>query len=274
MALVSCFAVSCGLQDGDPVVAKVYDKALKRSAIQGLVPSGISAEDSSEIVNRYIDQWVRETVVLHQAEQNLADYQLDVEQQLENYRRSLVIFAYEKALINQKLDTIVSIGEIEEHYIMNRDQFLLKDYIVKVLYVKLDTNSEFTSQVDKLYKLRKETDLEELTAICEQHAANFYYDNEAWLYFDDLSKEIPLKIYNKEDFLERNKPTKFDDGGFVYYLNVLEYKLKDNISPLPLQQEHIRNIIVNQRKRKLIEKMRNDLYNDAKDHQQIELFAP
>lgn len=247
---------------------------LYESDLVGLVPPNTLPEDSVEVVQRYIDSWVRETIILKQAEENLGEYRKDIDRQLENDRRSLLIFAYEKALIQQKLDTVVTIGEIEEYYIMNRETFQLKDYIVKVLYVKMDTNSPVLDDVARFYKLRKETDLATLTEICEIHAVNFYYDDKAWLYFDDLSKEIPLHIGSKEDFLERNKPIKFEEDGFVYYLNVLEYKLKDNISPLPLQQENIRNIIINKRKVQLIEKMRVDLYNDGRDHKHIEIFTP
>lgn len=266
--------MSCGADEVEVPVARVHDKMLYESDLVGLVPPNATPEDSVEVIQRYIDNWVRETVILKQAEENLSEYKRDIDRQLENDRRSLLIFAYEKALIEQKLDTSVSIGAIEEYYTQNRESFLLKDYIVRVLYVKMDTNSPVLDDVEKLYKLRKDTDLEELKEMCKIHAANFYHDDNAWLYFDDLSKEIPLSIYDKEAFLERNKPTKFEDGGYVYYLNVLEYKLKDNISPLPLQQENIRNIIINQRKVQLIEKMRLDLYNDGLDHKHIEIFTP
>ncbi len=272
LPLFLCLIAACGGEEQKDPLARVHDKFLYASDLEGLVADGASTADSAEIVQRYIENWTRESVLLHQAEQNLRDFQKEIERQLEDDRRSLIIYAYEKALIQQKLDTSVGIGEIEEYYIQNRENFLLKDFIVKVLYVKMDSTSVVLDQVDKLYKLRKEEHLGELQKICDQHALNFYYDNEAWLYFDDLTKEIPLSVYSKEEFLERGKPIKFEDNGLIYYLNVLDYKLKDNISPLPLQQENITNIIINQRKRELIEQMRLDLYNDALDHQHIEIF--
>jgi hypothetical protein len=272
LILVLMLVASCDLQSDEEPLARVHDKFLYPSDLQGLVPPNGTAADSIEFVEGFVERWTREAIVLHQAEQNLLGFQKEIERQLENDRRELIVYAYEKALIDQKLDTVITIEEIEEYYHKNREIFLLKDYIVRVLYVKMDTSSPVLKDIDKLYKLRKDDDLLELTEICAEQALNFYYDSTSWLYFDDLAKEIPLTVYSKEEFLERNKPIKFEDDGVVYYLNVLEYKLKDNISPLPLQHEKIRNIIINQRKPILIEKMRTDLYNDGLDHHHIEIF--
>ena len=272
--IIVILCTSCAAFEGEEeqAVARVYDTYLYPGDLKGLVPAGTTREDSLEISNSYIDQWVRETVVLHQAELNLTDVEKDVERQLEEYRRSLIIFAYEKALIEQKLDTAVSIGEIEEYYLKNRKNFELKDYIVKVLYVKLDTAAVGSEDVDAWYLLENEEDWPALEAYCKQQAVNYYYDPNTWLYLDDLVREVPLKLYDKEAFLKENKTLRFEKDGYRYYLNLLDYKLRDNFTPLSLEKDNIRNIILQQRQRELIGEMRHDLYNDALNRTQIETY--
>ena len=255
------------------VVARVHEYQLLRSDLKGVTPADASREDSIVITENYINNWIRETVVLHQANLNLTTEEKDVEKQLENYRRSLIIYAYEKALIEQSLDTTVSIGAIEEYYLKNQKNFELKDYILKVLYVTADTITPGIEQVEEWYGLKKEEDLQLLKDYCNQSSVKFYYDNQEWLYLDDLLKEIPIPVLDKEHFLENNQHVRYEKDGTVYFLNILDYKLKDNVSPLSLQQANIRNILINQRKRKLIDEMRRDLYQDALNRKNIEIIA-
>ena len=61
--------------------------------------------------------------VLHKAESNLDDDQKSVEKQLEEYRNSLITYAYETELIKQKLDTVVSEDEIAAFYKNNQNKW-------------------------------------------------------------------------------------------------------------------------------------------------------
>ena len=55
-------------------------------------------------------------MVLHNAEMNLSDEKKDVAKELEEYRNSLITYAYEADLVRQKLDTNVSESEISVFY--------------------------------------------------------------------------------------------------------------------------------------------------------------
>nr|MDQ3100595.1 hypothetical protein [Bacteroidota bacterium] len=54
------------------------------------------------------------------------------------------------------------------------------------------------------------------------------------------------------------------------FLEILEYRPVGELAPLELVATDIRSIIVNQRKLRLLEKMREDLYREALEQQQIE----
>src|ERR1035437_8449720 len=152
-------------------------------------------------------------LTLHQAEQNLKDEQKDVEKQLKDYRTSLITFIYEKELVSQKLDTVVKPSEIENYYTKNKNNFELKDNIIKVLYVKVNKKAPQLQTVRMLYRSEVKKDKEALENYCHQFAENFYLDDSQWLLFDDLLKEIPIQqTYNKELFLQNNRFIEVSDS--------------------------------------------------------------
>ncbi|HTL81353.1 MAG TPA: hypothetical protein VL651_06600, partial [Bacteroidia bacterium] len=87
------------------VLARVFDNKLYESEVTALIPKGTASEDSLLRAQNIINNWVREKLLIHKAELNLSKDQQNVEQQLQAYKNSLIIYAYEKELVLQKLDT-------------------------------------------------------------------------------------------------------------------------------------------------------------------------
>lgn len=273
--LLTLTVVGCDLlQKGkeDKPVARVYDEFLYQKDLFDIVPDGATSEDSSELARQYINNWVEERLVLHLADMNLPEELKDVEKQLESYRSSLLRFTYQKEFIRQKLDTNVTANEIEAYYNKNQHNFELKDYIVQVIYIKMEKTAPKFEMVSRLYKLDGEENQKKLEEYCLQYAVNSFLDREVWLYFDDLLKEVPVKTYNKERFLKNNRFVEMQDENYRYLLRILDYRLKDSTSPLSMEQEKIWNIIINQRKIKLIEKMKKDIYEDALTRNNFEIY--
>lgn len=245
---------------------------LYQDDIGNIVPRGTSAKDSIELVKKFIDNWVRETLVIQKAEDNLDESQKNVEKQLEAYRNSLITYTYEKELVKQKLDTTVTNEEIEQYYNTNKSNFELKDNIIKVIYVKVNKKAPGINKLEKWYKSDNEKDKQQLSEYCHQFAENFYLDENSWLLFDDLLKEIPIQTYNKELFLQNNRLVEVNDSLYNYYLNIKGFKIRNSISPLSFEKDNIKNIILNKRKLQLITKMKEDIYNDALNGQNIEIY--
>src|SRR5688572_26665957 len=80
--------------DNTDVIARVYDKELTLDQLLNLVPPGVSRADSLRVVRNYVDNWVRQQVVLRKAEDNLNENDKDVSKELEEYRNSLITYLY------------------------------------------------------------------------------------------------------------------------------------------------------------------------------------
>lgn len=253
-------------------LARVYDDYLFESDLKGVVPKGISADDSIMLVKSYVDNWVRQRLILHQAEMNLQGAELDFSKQLENYRNSLVIFEYENHLVRQKLDTVVTDEEITNYYNANQNTFLVRDIIVKMQYAKLPLKSKFIPQARMLLLSDKPDDRNRLADLCEQQSFGYFIDDQKWMFFSELMNLVPLRPVNQEEFLKKNRQVEVSDESFTYLVRISDYKLKDSSSPLEIERQKIHDIILNKRKMELLGKMHQYIYDNAQKKNDFEIF--
>lgn len=264
MLWIALLAAGCGSGSDvrENAVARVYDEYLMRADLHGIVPEGMSSADSALMVRDYINNWIQNKLLLHQAEENLSNDQKDFTRKMEEYRNSLIIYAYEQELIRQKVDTVVNPSEIVQYYNTHNEDFELRDNIVKVIYVKLQKGK----QVDRfrpLIRSEKDADRVKLQDLSDKFAINSYLDEDNWLLFNDILKEIPIKTYNQEEYLKNNRFIELEDSLYTYLLNIKGFMIKESVSPLSFETENIRSIIISKRKMALIEDMQKNLYNDA-----------
>jgi hypothetical protein len=276
LTILSIFLlVSCSIFDenvSEVSIARVEDKFLYQSDLEGIVPIETTKEDSTLIVNNYIQGWVKDNLILQKAELNLREDQKYVQKQLEDYRKSLIIYAYEKELIKQRLDTSVSATEIQDFYDNNDQNFELKNDIVKVRYLKVNKNAPQLKNIRKLYKSKKEGEIAEFKELAHQFGVKFHLNDEQWILFDELQNEVPISTSHRGDYLKNIKNIEVEDSLSLYFVHIKDYKLKNDASPLSFEANNIKNIIINKRKLSLINQIRSELYQEAFMNKDIEIY--
>jgi len=252
--------------------ARAYDRVLTWAEVGAVIPDATTPEDSAIIAERYINDWLKEQVILHTAELRLPDEQKRFEAELEAHRKALLTFAYENLFVQQRLDTLITDEEIQAFYDENQSIFSLNDYIVKVKFAVLakDTPKAKLKQFRKLFESEDPEDLVALEQFCVNNGAAYYIDIETWMYFEDLLTKVPIDVYNIESFLRSTRSAEFEEGSKSYYIKLLAYELKDAVSPLPLVTNNIKSMILNRRKRELLVKMRDELFKDAYARKDVE----
>ena len=271
-------ASSCSLlhkKTDDDILAIAYDKYLYRSELVGLTPAGMSTNDSLEITKQYIDNWVRQQSLLHHAVRNLEEDQKDFNKQLEAYRNSLTIYAYESELIRQKLDTTVNDAEILEFYESNPSNFLLHENIIRFSYVKIPEKDKTGTSAKKAKQLllsRKEDDVTELQELCKNSMITCRVDDGNWIPFNEFLIEFSLSINDQEGFLANKTFLEANDSLFVYLIKIVEYKTRENTAPVELVNDKIKNLILNRRKSMLLNNMQNEIFEEALKNKRIEIL--
>lgn len=256
-----------------PVIAKAKGYQLYLDELISALPSGMSAEDSTSFANNYIRNWATQMLLLNKAELNLKEEDKDVSKQLEEYRRSLIIYQYENQLIKQRLDTVVTDEQIAEYYNNNKDNFELQDNIARALFVKLDKNSKDVEKVKKLVRSEKLEEREELEAFCVQHAQAYHLNDQVWIPFGELLALVPKTSYLNLNYFSLYNFAYLQDSTSHYLLEVRELKFKNSVSPLEFEEQNIRSIILNQRKLELVQKLERDIFEDAVSKNEFEILT-
>jgi hypothetical protein len=259
-------------QNDSLILAKVHDNYLYISDIEYIIPENISARDSIALVRSYVKDWVQTKVIIYQAEQNLQENQLDFTKQLNDYRNSLIIYQYETSLINQNLDTIVSDAEVEEYYNSHLKDFELKENITKVAYVVIDQNPTVEAQFDYLFSLPDSLLFDSLDYYTPEYVISSFLDTTRWIGFYNIQQIIPIETYNRELFLKNNRFVKINAERYIYFVKFIDFKIKDDISPLDFKRNDIHNIIISRRKVNLAKKVRNDILERALKNKEYEIY--
>ena len=80
--------------DNGEIIVSVYGKNLYKTDLENISFEGITYNDSVMRARAFIDKWIKNQLLLRQAENNLRPEQLDFSKRLEEYRNSLVINKY------------------------------------------------------------------------------------------------------------------------------------------------------------------------------------
>ena len=229
--------------------------------------------DSISFSQNYIEKWVKSQLLVEKAELNLdKKTQNGIETMIDNYRTSLLIFKYQQAFIDQKLDTVVNDQEIRSYYNDHSENFKLDSNVVKAIFVKLPKSQYNAYNVTTWMRSGTEEDLIKLEDFCYQNAKNFYM-GEDWQYFGSVMLLFPKEITDQEDFLESGKYHEVSDSIYNYYLSVTDYRLVNDIAPLEFAFVQIKDIIINHRKIKLIKDLENNIYNDAVNQKRFTIYT-
>lgn len=266
--LVLVLAVSCNRIKSEPdrlAVAKAGDRILYLDQIPStLVMPGMNKTDSVSAVQSYIRRWSRKELMALRAEENLtAEYKVEVNRQLGEMRNNLLIYQYQQQMIIQRMDTVVTDSELQDYYVSNLNTFLLTTNLVKALFIKLPATTPDIEKVRKLYKSSIPEEIRELEDYCSRFALRYDDYDDVWIPFTHLLMEVPLEIENQEEWLARNTAVELKDDKFTYFIDIREYKLRNNVAPFEYIHGQVRTIILNNRRNDFLQKLEDGIYNEA-----------
>jgi hypothetical protein len=259
-------------KDVNNFAAKVGNKVLTVQEVREVIPPGLSVEDSMLTAEDFIKKWIKQELLIGKAEENLLPVMKDVTKELINYRNSLIIYRYKNELMKQKMDTVVSLSEIERYYNENPDNFKLSTSIIKGVYIKI-IKGVFNPSIVKSY-CENTTALgqTELKDFCNQYAKSYGVYLDTWIEFDILLNNIPVEIDDPEDFLAKNDKIEYTDSDYYYYLVIGDYRLSNETAPLNYVSENIRSLILNQRKTEFLNRVDEDIYLEGVRNRKFTIY--
>jgi hypothetical protein len=258
---------------GRIAVAEIGNKVLYYDEIPKLIQSVKTEPDSAAIIQNYINKWAKRELLLEKAEENLSPEIInDITQQLADARENLVIYQYQRQMMHEKMDTVVSDAELENYYNANEKSFLLNSNIVKALLIKLPVETPNIEKIKKLARSNDHNDLQQLESYCFQFAEKFEDFHEEWVPMSRLLVEIQKEIPDEEDFLRNNTFYESSDSMSVFLVSIRDYRLKSSLAPIEYVSNDIKRIIWNNRRLEFIQSLENGIYNDALKENRFKIY--
>ena len=259
--------------ESGPLLARVYDKNLYASEVEKIIPENSTPEDSILLQNAYIERWIKESLIMHEAERNIP-VDLEIDRLVADYRSSLILNQYEKSLVDNFLDTIIYEGELVAYYDENKASYLLESVIVRCRFIQLSKSidQKVSNFIQENWKSEKAGELRRLENICQKNAVSFLLNDSAWYKLDIIQKEMPEGTVN-EAVIRNNREFQLTSDDYYYFLKILEIKDEKEIAPLNYIQSQASKVILHKRKIELLAKVREDLYERAASRNQIKLFT-
>ncbi|WP_282136627.1 peptidyl-prolyl cis-trans isomerase [Seonamhaeicola maritimus] len=260
-------------KDKTEAVARVNDSYLYYDDIENLVLKDTSVEDSTLIVQNYINRWATQQLLIDGAILNLSESKQDAFNKLVNqYKNDLYTKAYIEALVKRNIDTLVSTEEAQEYYDNNKEVFKLNEDLIKFRYIHVDENIIDYKNIREKFERFNQDDKKELDSISLQF--NSYSLNDSiWIKLNQVVEKIPVVgSENKDELLKKSNFVQLKDSLGVYLMQINDVLLRNNIAPLEYVKPTIDHIVINKRKLELIRQLEKDITKDAIKNKQFEIY--
>ena len=274
VVIVSLLMISCSQTkkgDGTPLV-KVGNSVLTKQVLDENIPGGLSRDDSIIEAEHYIKAWITDELVYDIAKKNTGDMER-INQLVENYRKSLIIYQYQEQLINEKVIRKIDDEDLFNYYKDNKEKFKLDQYLIKGVFLKVPVEAPDVEAIRDNYKSASSpASREKLEKYSARTGATFDYFVDKWISFDEVKNIWPAA--NRSTLVLRNGQNSFEqqDEVFHYFLNVTEFLSPDDFAPFEYVKPVVQEMVVNQQKKDFLKQTENDIYQRAINKGDVKLF--
>src|ERR1035437_9888505 len=270
------FICFCSCVHKTPDIARkplleVEGKFLYVDEVKQIIPPNVTDTDSTEIAQSFIRKWVTDVLMYENAKRNVTN-QNEIDELVENYRKSLTIHQYQQKMIEQKLPKEPSEEDMKAFYNQYSEQLVLNENIIKGLLLIVPKNAPKLANVRIWVQSANTKSLENIDKYSIQNAISYDYFGDKWLSFTDILNRIPLKIENPSKFLASTKFVETQDSLQHYFLRIESFRTSGQVEPYDMAKERIAAILLDKQKADFISKFQNDLYNDAVSNETVPFF--
>ncbi|WP_303317484.1 peptidyl-prolyl cis-trans isomerase [Flavivirga abyssicola] len=254
-------------------IARVNESYLYYEDIKDLVSDDTSKEDSTLVVQSFINRWATQQLFVDGALLNLSEEKQDAFNKLvAQYKNDLYTKAYIEALVKKNIDTIVNINQAQDYYNRNKEVFKLNEELLKFRYIHVDENIIDFKSIKEKFKRYNDDDRKELDSISIQFKS-YSLNDSIWIRLTQIVDKIPVvTAENKNELLKKSNFVQLKDSLGVYLMQINDVLLRNDNAPLEYVKPTIDQIVINNRKLELIRELEKDITKDAIKNKQFEIY--
>ncbi|MEC8683451.1 MAG: peptidyl-prolyl cis-trans isomerase [Bacteroidota bacterium] len=270
--VVSCDLLGSKAPAGVPV-ARVGNAYLYKEDIEKLITAEMSPEDSTTLVNGYINRWATKRLLVDNAQRNITlDEQDRLNNLVEQYKLDLFSQAYKDALVARSLDSSITDAEASQFYTENKENFKLNESLLKLRYIEMGENDYNEDEIKKRFTRFNAKDKRFLDSISVQFRAQYLNDS-TWISLDKVIAKIPpVNVENSDQLLNKTEFLQLRDSLGLYLIAVNDRLDRNDDAPLEYVLPTVKQILLNRRKLDLIKQLEKDITKDAIKNKQFELY--
>ena len=254
------------------LLATVYNKSLYLSDMEGMFPENAAKADSLQITNAYTDRWIRDNIIMTEAERNLPK-DLNIEELLKKYRESLILNNYEEQLTKKNLETAISESELKDFYEKNKEQYQLETPIVRCYFIKIPKPTPQSDSIQKWWNSPKSGDnLKKMQDYARKNAKTYILEDSVWTRANEIMKMLPKGTLSGDN-IDSGKELTMKDDDFQYYFRALGVMNQKDIAPFSFIKEQASKYILHQRKIQLIEKKKQEMYDLEMKKNNVKIYS-
>jgi hypothetical protein len=237
------------------------------------LPNFTSEEDSIRKFMNFVESWAKEKVLYDLSLVNLSQSKKnEIDELVNNYKVDLYINSYKDLIVNTRIDSIVSISQIDSFYEQNNTNFKLNENLVKYRYIKVPNDNINISRIRRSIVRINEEDRSFLDSLSFQFA-DLKLNDSIWFTERDVISSIQfINQQNKYRYLTKNKLFTIEDSKYIDFFIVKDILKSGNIPPISYLYERIKSTIITQRKLQLLQSLNKEILNDALKSRKYEVF--
>ena len=261
----------CRYVEGDRV-AKVGDKVLYMKDIQGLLPDGVTPEDSAAMVQKYINTWALAHLKELKAKEVLSAEEKDITREVEDYRQNLLKYRLERKITESQLDTTVTDEEMQQYYEEHSQNYKYPYIIAKARIYTISQTSPNYDAVKKAYASTSEED-EQLRDLCAAYSERFEEFGGSWMPMPSIAKAVPGLDAESCETIFRSGDRYIKQGdGKDYFIFLTEKVPAGKLAPLDYCRQSIRDAILVARKQEILAKLEQDLLQEGIESEKLKIY--
>ncbi|MCF0167411.1 MAG: hypothetical protein HUJ93_02025 [Bacteroidales bacterium] len=273
MVTILAFASCRYLHPEDEPLAKVGENVLYAGQVLKLLPEGVSEADSAAMVRQYIENWALGHLMLLKAQEQLSKEDMDVSREIEQYRRDLLSFRYQKNYVESRIDTAVSEADIKLYYQEHPQAFSYDYSVVKARVVTISRKSPYYSNIKSLFTTQDEEKESELASLCRSYAERYEDFNGEWVALSQVARIADIDLESCEKIFSKSGSSHIKEGEekntLIY---IVERIAPETLSPLEYNKEKIVDAIISQNKQEILAKLERDLLDDAVANKTLKIY--
>ena len=266
---------SCNLFENKPVraIAKYKSNYLFFEDIKKYIPKNLSEKESLVLIENEIAKWAKNHILIEQSNINLDN---EKKNQLlvmaKEYSDELFSFHYKEKIVKSLMDTVVNQNSIYEYYKKNKINYKLNEDIVKARFIKISNENFEIPNIRNRFRRFNKSDISFLDSISLQFSA-YSFNDSIWINKDVFFSKFPeVRDYVKNNIVKKNLFYQLEDSLELYLIKVSESALRNTIAPIDYLEPTLRQILVNKRKLEFIRNFENELYIDAIQTKEFEIY--